>query len=500
MQSTGQSTAIQEGIRESCLNKLPTKLQKFAVKANDKNSIKKLTSDSTCCSCGLAYLFQTAVKEGDICLAWNDNQPLILGPGLHCLTGYPHTIVKESKKYIEHGPTKIITIHEGEIGYGEENGTPMLLLPGRHIIQSRQFVWNRWLNLAQEVVNIGPLKIIRVDFGRVGVASKAGQRVCLEPGIHLVEPPDVFFHYISTRLQILELPSTVQESADYVPLKVKANVSYRVVEPVKLIDSVEDHKQMIKEVASSTISSIIRSSTLGDIAAHSKKDFLGEKVKGQKHSASVEGTPFHEQLFSRFMSQVGDKLLKELGIEVVNINVVEIRIENKQLADMISKQAIKISDLEAQHTTLAKEREVKREKALIEKEQATLLCEADIIRATKAAEALKIKKDSELKVQIDEIKLKAAAKAEAMNMQSDAEARHAERMSQTPLHEKLAIINATMGPQVTALKNVKQIAYVPHLPSLLNKNGCFMDYNNVVPDKDGNIMNMAPNQPGQSSG
>jgi len=322
------------------------------------------------------------------------------------------------------------------------------------------------------MIKIGEWQLIRVDFGRVGVATIAGKMRILEQGLHLFEPPDVFLRFVNTRIQILNLPTCVQESSDYVPLLVKANISYHIMDPLMCIDKIQDQgaRKIITEVSSATIAAIIRSSTLGDMAMASKK-----AVKGHE----AEGTTFHEKMHARFMSQVGEQLLETMGIKVTNINIEQLRINDPKLANQISAQAVKISELEAQHKTLEKEGIVKRQKAEIQKDVSQLRAEGEYIVIAKNAEASKLKALAEAEAEAEAVKLQSDAEIAVYNKMSRAEAEHAERMDSSKLHQELALVKAKMEPQAQALKRVKQIAYIPHLPAILQqKAGMFEN----VPD------------------
>merc|ERR550534_2759097 len=364
-----------------------------------------------CGSTGACIMCNTTVKDGDLHLAWyHDGKPNIFGPGLHnlCCLWSEHRTISAASNYIEHGPLFIITVPQGMLGYGVEKGVPILLCPG----------------------------------------------------LHMFEPPDVFLRFVNTRLQILQLPECVQGSSDYVPLVVRANISYHVKDPLKLIQTVQDQQaaQVITEVSSAAIAAIIRSSTLGDMAIASKVDGAGNQI---------EGETFHEKLHTKFMSQVGQHLITTTGIEVSNINIEQLRIKDMNLAALISAQAVKISELEAQHKTLKKEGEVKRQQAEIEKDVAEEQAESDYIVTVKRAEAAKLKTLCEAEANAKSIQLKNDAEIEAYIQRSIAEAEHAERMDTSSLHQELALVKARMDPQVKALNGMKEIAYIPHLPAIV---------------------------------
>jgi len=360
------------------------------------------------------------------------------------------------------------------LGYGVERGLPVLLAPGRHKILSYEFVWRRNIDLKQTEVKIGEWNLVRVDFGRVGVATLAGKMSILRQGLHMFEPPDIFLRFVNTRLQILQLPQCVQESSDYVPLVVKANISYHIKDPLKCINKIQDQQAetVITEVSSAAIAAIIRSSTLGDMAIASKEN-----------GNEVEGETFHEKMHAKFMSQVGQKLLETTGIAVANINIEQLRIKDSRLAGQISAQAVKIAELEAQHKTLKKEGEVKRQQAQIEKDVAEERAEAEYIVTVKRSEASKLKALREAEAKAEGLRLKNDAEIAAYVERSCAEADHAKRMDQSSLHRELAMLKARMDPQIKALSGMKEIAYVPHLPSVVEQpGGIFTTVKDIIPE------------------
>merc|ERR1719193_315305 len=439
------------------------------------------------------YCQLSTVREGNMMLAWQDVHPKIFGPGLHNLhcrwyTGLRNIrTVSVKDDFIQHGPLKIMTVTEGKLGYGTEKGRNILFSPGRHMMRSNEFLWKGFLDLTQDLINIGEWQLIRVDFGRVGVATIQGRMKVLEPGIHMFEPPDVFLRFVNTRLQILNLPECIQESSDYVSLKVKANLSYHIKSPLLCIEQIQDQQaeKIISEVANSAIAAIIRSSTLGDMAMESKKEFRREvepaELKQDAPGGTTEGEAFHEKMHTRFMSTVGDQLLNTMGIEVLNINIEKLRIVNKKLAEKISSQAVKIAELESQHKTLEKEGEVKREQAKIELEVAEAKAQAAFVVAAKRADAKKVGKLAVAeaayeaqrmkgKASVQMTKLRSEAETEAYIRRSKAEYEHAQGMNKSELSKKLALISAQLEGvkvQAKAMTGLKQISYVPHLPGLI---------------------------------
>ena len=90
------------------------------------------------------------------------------------------------------------------------------------------------------------------------------------------------------------------------------------------------------------------------------------------------------------------------------------------------------------------------------------------------AEARTIK--SKAKADGDAIIIAAKAKKTALELKGQGEAEYARLLEST----KLGNIMSIMQVQSDALKNKKQVAYIPHLPDILNTNGIFQqnDYDN----------------------
>jgi len=475
------------------ISKLPKKLRDIIRLPNWRGDDQDMFDDPPWNPHPSWYCTQTTVREGNMMLAWQDVNPKIFGPGLHnlhcrCYTGLRNLrTVSVKDDLIQHGPLKIMTVTEGKLGYGTEKGKNILFSPGRHIMRSNEFMWKGYLDLTKDLIMIGEWQLIRVDFGRVGVATVQGKMRVLWPGMHLFEPPDLFLDFVNTRLQILNLPECIQESSDYVSLVIKANLSYYIKNPLRCIEQIQDQQaeKIISEVANSAIAAIIRSSTLGDMAMESKKEFRREvepaELKQDAPGGTTEGEAFHEKMHTRFMSTVGDQLLNTMGIEVLNINIEKLRIVNKKLAEKISSQAVKIAELESQHKTLEKEGEVKREQAKIELEVAEAKAQAAFVVAAKRAEAKKVGKlaiaeaayeaqrlQGQASVQMT--KLRSEAETEAYIRRSKAEYEHAQGMNKSELSKKLALISAQLEGvkvQAKAMTGLKQISYVPHLPGLM---------------------------------
>jgi len=301
----------------------------------------------------------------------------------------------------------------------------MLLTAGKHVINSPTFKFERMLDLTLRTNQLGVMKLIRVETGCVGYAYKSGKLVILQPGLHVVVPPDRFGNILSTQQQTITLPEGVHESADYVSLKIRADVFYRIVNPKLALTNIKDVELQIKETAVSTLAGIIRSSTLNEIANSSKVSYSkttsadGKEVVTQQPSAP----PFFKHVHDQFMENLHDHMLEDWGIELHNIRIESLKINDPRLASDISKQAVAVSQQEAKYRMLQKQAEVIQVEADNKKTQRLKQMEADnMITQTKAQASANARlKETEATNQI--IQSKAAAEGAALLRMAEAEAK-----------------------------------------------------------------------------
>merc|ERR1719397_1523826 len=409
-----------------------------------------------CCCCKMIL-----VQKGFIAKTWNGDQPLILGQGRHYLLSPTHTFAGradlKTDRLISHGPIHIISVALGQLGIGMDvrTGKPMILTTGTHYINNNFFRWQDFSDLTQPSTPIGQMKIVRVEKGYVGYgySGQSGDLKIYQPGLHFIHPPDRYVDRVSKMIQITQLPNEVHESKDYVQIAVKAAIYYQVADPAKALVTVQDIHREIKELGIATLQQIIRSSTLVDIAGTTQISYSESKAEMPQNEG---GSDFYEKIHDRFMLQLHDVILEQWGIDINNIRIESLRIHDKTLAQSIANQAVQVSQLEAQHMMLAKQSEIKKVEANNRAMQQKIAVEAetDVIRQRAEADAAAIVS-------------KARAQREAKILIGEGEAEYSNLVQKTGLGAELA----RMQIQAQAIQGLNQIAYVPHLPGILNKLG-----------------------------
>ncbi len=142
-----------------------------------------------------AYAKTRNIKPGEIHFSDNGGQPEIyVTPGIHYLANPRHTwgnIRQASDDVIKEGNITIVRIWPGSIGLAEDNGRPIVLLPGTHAYNSNLFKLEEKniIDTRQEKIQFRNISIVRVLPNELGLAWKNRSPVLLLPGLHIYEDP-----------------------------------------------------------------------------------------------------------------------------------------------------------------------------------------------------------------------------------------------------------------------------------------------------------------------
>ncbi|GAB5373502.1 hypothetical protein AAMO2058_001757500, partial [Amorphochlora amoebiformis] len=290
-------------------------------------------------------------------------------------------------------------------------------------------------------------------------------------------PPDRFGNFISTRLELLDLPKKIHESADYVQLEIDADVLYSIVNPSRALMRVHDLPNLIRKTAISTLAGIIRSSNLSEVAG-SKRVSFKRNSKDMKEELEDVVPSFQQKVHDEFLAELHDYMMKDLGVEICNIRINDLRIADGNLSSKISTQAVKIAEQEAEYRMLQKETDIltvrannRAVKVRIESqaaaEQLLIQAKANADAKELSAKADKMSSIERSKAEAEGILLKAAAMRNARIMEGEGDKKYADMVGGSELGGALAKLTV----EARALGGLNKVAYVPHLPSLLGGQG-----------------------------
>merc|ERR1712139_596518 len=131
---------------------------------------------------------------------------------------------------ILHGDRTIVTIKQGNIGFCEDMGQPVLLPPGLHEWQSQTLKFQRSVDLNNTIIRLGPYTVLTVDEGYCAVTQNNGQQAILQGGAtHLLDHRNWKFEkFMTQKIQTNDLQRIEATSTDNVMMHTDATVVWRI--------------------------------------------------------------------------------------------------------------------------------------------------------------------------------------------------------------------------------------------------------------------------------
>ena len=146
----------------------------------------------------------------------------------------------------------------------------------------------------------------------------------------------------------------------------RADVFYSVEDPEKCIKriDVDELEDLVRETAIATLTNIIRSTALNEIA-QSKQVCVGEekdtKIVVDVNDSSVVGDSppptapmavFFEKAHDEFMLKLHDDFWQRYGVDVANIRIESLKIMDDDLSESISQNALTTAQIENEMANL----------------------------------------------------------------------------------------------------------------------------------------------------
>eukprot|EP00927_Polykrikos_kofoidii_P024462 TRINITY_DN2223_c1_g2_i1.p1 TRINITY_DN2223_c1_g2~~TRINITY_DN2223_c1_g2_i1.p1 ORF type:complete len:746 (-),score=107.45 TRINITY_DN2223_c1_g2_i1:48-2285(-) len=481
-------------------------------------------SKDPCIQHGSVCILQ--VPKGGLGLIKESNFPRLLEEGLHIYdspTLQYNGVQSKLSPIIMHGTISRFRICKGELGLAWRDNDPLLIdEPGTYQVDSANFKFEKVVDATIKDIRLGSRKIITVYSGEVGVSFAAGRLQILPPGRHVIEAADhTFDDFLSTQQRAMRLVSTTQggkkeedllvcDTKDLVKIGIRADVFYKITDPEKAIMSVgrEGLESLVMETSIATLTNILRSTSLNDIATSSMQSAVSvaanaeEAVKAQA-LGQASAVLFFDKAHDQFLAKLHDDFQARYGIEITNIRIEQFKIMDYELANSISQQAIntaqtenQLANLEGQtqiatqeqerekrvaqiqSETIANQRRIEAESQIIQAEaegraqQVRAEAEANQvrIRAEADASAIKIRAQatiaeaeaaaSSTKIKADASVSEAKARAEGIRLKACAEADRAKQLADTPLGERLALLDIYSGVVKASNSGVEKVVYV----------------------------------------
>jgi regulator of protease activity HflC (stomatin/prohibitin superfamily) len=430
------------------------------------------------------------VTLGQIALTWKDSEPFFIDqPGLYEWDSPDFKFVEfkdAEESLIQLGSRKIVLVHTGTVGVTYNNGTLQILTNGRHVIDSYTHVFHRFLSTQQKSIRLSTQSASEKS---MRVNQRQGFKKGGTPNSVPTYQPGQAHHVHSGGVPPLSDDSdlTICETKDLVKVGLRADVFYSIEDPEKCIKRIDtdELEDLVRETAVATLTNIIRSTALNEIA-QSKQVSAGGLAGGLTVLPAPVGkdadkvgsssmSAFFEKAHDEFLEKLHDDFMFRYGVDIANIRIESFKIMDDELSDQISKHALTTAQIENEMANLEGNSLISTTKERTAAEVLNINAKADaealhtrasaenqrkIEAAQAASEAMLIQARAEAKAEAESILTKAKAEAEAIRLKADAEADRAEKLSRTKLGMQEALLGLYSNIVIESNKGVEKVIYM----------------------------------------
>merc|ERR1712054_613149 len=306
----------------------------------------------------------------------------------------------------------------------------------------------------------------------------------LEPGRHILSAADHYFDsWLSTQQVGLRLndeaqvapavPGTsvggedliIAETKDFVKVGICADIFYSIADAAKTVKRVgkDGVRKLVLETAIGTLTNIIRSTALSEIAQSQNVTDAPTYQKGEEGQSGKASAPF-------FFDRAHDDFIERYGIEISNIRVASCKIMDANLAESIAKQALVTAQTENHLANLKGQTEIATAEQSRQARVAQIAAEQEarsLMIATESENKSKIEKSEaqaksqevEVNQEAEAIVSQAKAEAEAIRLKAEAEAERANLLSKTPLGKQMALLDRWAGTVEKSSEGISKVVY-----------------------------------------
>lgn len=467
------------------------------------------------------------VPKGSVGLVLESGYPKLLQEGVHIYDSPTMEFRGTKNKLtscIQHGTITRVRIQKGEVGLAWLNNEPVLIQePGTYEVDSASFRFERAIAVDNKNISLGSHKIVTVYAGQVGISYNGGKLQILPPGRHVIDAAEhTFDDFLSTQQRSMRLKSVSKnqrgsgedlllcETKDLVQIGIRADVFFRIADPERAITQVgrDGINELVSETSIATLTNIMRSTTLNEIAQNSLPSAVSEKAHAEEAVTAqalgqASAPMFFDKAHDMFLSKLHDDFMEKFGLEISNIRIEQFKIMDEALATSISRQAVttaetesKLANLEGQTAiaTQTKERDAKLASIDAESEANVrkLTAEAKVAQAEAEVRAQQVQAESDAKrkriqaeAEAESAKIRAAAtiasaeadaksvtiradasiseakaQAESIRLKAKAESERAQLLASTSLGEKLALLDIYGEVVKSSNQGVEKVVYV----------------------------------------
>mmetsp|Transcript_8416 Transcript_8416/g.15216 ORF Transcript_8416/g.15216 Transcript_8416/m.15216 type:complete len:351 (-) Transcript_8416:876-1928(-) len=337
-----------------------------------------------------------SVPKGFVAKVFHGNKPRLLGEGTHVIESTQcEYLGMESiitTPCIVHGTITILRVTRGEVGLAWSNNEPIFIdQPGLYEFDSADFRFVEFKEAGERLISLGAKKIIQVYTGEVGITYEQGELRILNNGRHLIDSSTHIFEcFLSTKQKSIRLRTLgdkerekhndehtlpnrkkghgeirddewetgsgdfiVCDTRDLVKIAVRADVFYSITDPEKCIRNIDpdELEDLVRETAVATLTNIIRSTALNQIAQSEHVSALGTSDTGghgfqnsskigENSSPPPSAPMFLEKAHDEFMNKLHDDFQLRYGVDIVNIRMESMKIMDNELSFQVTRNII----------------------------------------------------------------------------------------------------------------------------------------------------------------
>ena len=331
-------------------------------------------------------LFQLInVPTGSIGVALDNNKPVILNPGKHVIesSGFIYKgCHKMTADRIDIGDVIIVNVDRNEIGWGQDKGKIHILKPGRHVIQSPTFNYGGVVKQNQTLIDFGAIIFLTVPQNEAYIIHRSdGSRSLVTQGFYVLENAAQF--KVAKTPVILNWQEVTFKSQvrtkDGVGLNIQAAIFLRIADPQQAFAAIATPIDYVITRAQAILGNIISESPLTQ--SNARTSDLPQT--GAPPNYTFDGGSVHSKFENDMRQELSDH-----GIELKSMRVINWEFSDAQTASRIAQAAAASADIQVKSDNALRQKAI----ALVQKDG-----EAEAIRRMAQAEsdAVKIRRQGE---------------------------------------------------------------------------------------------------------
>ena len=367
------------------------------------------------------------VQQGEYGFSLNNGVPQIYFAGRHFLLSPLNElqgIHNIGKPVIQVGPVTIVRVPIGSIGLAMNNSLAEILLPGVHCRNNAAFNFQNFEKLDKEMIEFGPIKIFIVRSGGVRVCYVNGRVTIFNEGRYAV---------CSTSFNMAQLIVTQQQNHRFsehkvmlmggIRMVVEGLLTYQVNDVEQLIHQLGDRELLrcIEDVSEAELARIFSSVHLEKISASSLQGH--SVVGGEAVDASAEGK--ERAIICQKVIAAIKPILASWGVSVINFQLESTALADRAYAREYEAASLEMAKAQANLRALAAQNELLLSQSRAKAEAQRLQAEGEKAKSVAAAEAraeaVKVEAEATIKVaqsQKEALLIRVGAEADARVLES----------------------------------------------------------------------------------